>query len=108
MRILLLLVLITGYCNDSCGKARNHPAYSIMANGEETYYGAIACPPEWEFGTVIVIPELGTFECADRGGAIRSTLEGRRIDIWFETCKEAVDWGIRQEQVLMPIERRQP
>lgn len=102
MRILLLLVLITGYCDDSCGKSIDHPAYGIMANGEQTYYGAIACPPEWEFGTIVIVPELGVFRCADRGH-----LQDNHIDIWHQTCKKAMDWGVRK-QTVMVIERRQP
>ena len=44
-----------------------------MANGErwqDFMDYAIACPPEWKFGTKIIINGK-TWECKDRGGAIK-------------------------------------
>lgn len=34
---------------------------------------------------------IGVFVIMDTGGAVR----GNKIDLWFSSCAEAVDWGIR-------------
>lgn len=34
---------------------------------------------------------IGIFVIMDTGGAIR----GNKIDLWFDNCREALDWGIR-------------
>lgn len=34
---------------------------------------------------------IGIFVIMDTGGAIR----GNKIDLWFDSCREAEDWGIR-------------
>jgi 3D (Asp-Asp-Asp) domain-containing protein len=44
------------------------------------------------FGTRIYIPGYGSGIAQDRGGAIR----GNRIDLFFETEKEALQWGRRK------------
>jgi len=91
-------MLITGYCDASCGKVANDPAYGIMANGERTHLGVIACPPEWPFGTRIKVVGLpGWYTCKDRGGAIHEN----RLDIWFRTCEEAIIWGSVEKQVVI-------
>ena len=35
---------------------------------------------------------IGIFVIMDTGGAIR----GNKIDLWFDSCREASDWGIRR------------
>lgn len=35
---------------------------------------------------------VGIFVIMDTGGAIR----GNKIDLWFDSCREASDWGIRR------------
>ena len=47
---------------------------SRMASGKpwQDYIGrAAACPPEWRFGTLIILPGGEQFECLDRGSRIR-------------------------------------
>lgn len=34
---------------------------------------------------------IGIFVIMDTGGAVR----GNKIDLWFDNCREALDWGIR-------------
>lgn len=34
---------------------------------------------------------IGIFVIMDTGGAVR----GNKIDLWFDSCREATDWGIR-------------
>jgi len=57
----------------NCSNFSNGVCISKMASGEAwaPYVGrAVACPPEWPFGTVV---ELNGFQwvCKDRGGAIK-------------------------------------
>jgi 3D (Asp-Asp-Asp) domain-containing protein len=35
---------------------------------------------------------IGIFVIMDTGGAVR----GNTIDLWFDSCREALDWGIRR------------
>lgn len=90
-RLLIMVFVITGYCNASCGKPINHSAYAIMANGERTHEGAIACPFWMPLGSSVFVKGR-RLECKDRGGAIR----GNRLDIWFPSCEEALEWGRRK------------
>lgn len=99
IRLIIAVFTITGYCNLSCDKPPTHPAYAVMANGEYTHQGAIACPPKIPLGTEVYLP-IGKFICEDRGGAIK----GNRLDIWFPSCKEAREWG-RKEMVGMVIHK---
>jgi 3D (Asp-Asp-Asp) domain-containing protein len=34
---------------------------------------------------------IGIFVIMDTGGAVR----GNKLDLWFDSCREALDWGIR-------------
>ena len=97
LKIFLLTLIITGYCNGSCDKPPAHPAYGITASGIRTHEGTIACPPEWGFGTKVYIPGEGWFVCEDRGSAIK----GNRIDRWFQKCTDAIAWGIQQKIVMV-------
>jgi len=94
INLAIAIFLVTGYCNDSCGKLPSHPAYAIMANGEDTHWGAIACPEWLDLGDKLIIRNQ-IFTCKDRGEAIN----GKRLDIWFPTCEEALVWG----RVTMPV-----
>lgn len=97
LKIFLLTLIITGYCNGSCDKPPAHPAYAITANGTRTHEGTIACPPQWDFGTKVYIFGEGWFICEDRGGAITKN----RIDRWFDTCGEALEWGVQEKWVIV-------
>lgn len=97
LNLFVLTLIISGYCNSSCGKLPTHPAYAITASGTRTHLGAIACPPEWPFGTKVYIPGEAWFVCEDRGSAIK----GNRIDIWFPTCDEAIEWGMRERIAIV-------
>jgi peptidoglycan hydrolase-like protein with peptidoglycan-binding domain len=49
------------------------------ASGAEVYFGMVAAPPEYAFGTKICLVELGWLVTVDdRGGAIKNN----RIDLW--------------------------
>ncbi len=41
------------------------------------------------------IEDMGVFVCEDRGGAITDN----RLDIWFPSCRSALEFGIRKRHV---------
>ena len=80
---------VTGYCpcKKCCGKTDGITASGVLATPNHT----IAAPKEYPFETKIVLDEYGTFYVEDRGGSIKDN----RLDRFFSTHKEALDWGIQ-------------
>lgn len=76
----------TGYsANDSTQGTDN-----ITATGKEVYEGVIAVDPRIiPLGTTVEIKDLGKFIAEDTGGKIK----GNRIDIYFNSKKEAKKFG---------------
>lgn len=88
---------ITAYCGCAkcCGKTDG-----ITASGTHVTAGrTIAAPPEIPFGTKLVI-NGHTYTVEDRGGAIK----GNRIDIYFNTHEEALQWGVKYLEVFKVVE----
>lgn len=74
-------------CKQCCGKTNG-----ITASGNKAKAGVtVAMPSKYKFGTKIDIKGMGTYIVQDRGGAI----SGNRIDIFFNTHKEALKFGRR-------------
>ena len=89
---LSLVMTVTGYCN-----ATGAPPYQgITASGMKANEIVMACPPEMPFGTVILM-DGRIFFCMDRGPAI---VKGR-LDRWFSTCNEAIEWGKQRKEVFI-------
>ena len=106
---------VTGYCDCGlcCGWERSWfglgaPVISsgpnkgrpkevgITASGTEADYGTIAADTRvLPFGTVIYVPGYGYGRVEDRGGAIK----GSRLDLWFASHEEALEWGRRRMKV---------
>ena len=87
---------ITAYCGCAkcCGKTDG-----ITASGTHVTAGrTIAAPPEIPFGTQIII-NGHTYTVEDRGGAIK----GNRIDIYFETHEEALNFGVQYVEIFKVI-----
>lgn len=84
-----IAVEATGYCPciNCCGKTNGITASGKKAQANHT----IAAPSTYKFGTQIEIKGYGTYVVEDRGGAIN----GNRIDIFFNTHQEALNWGRR-------------
>lgn len=84
-----IAVEATGYCPciSCCGKTDGITASGKKAQANHT----IAAPSTYKFGTQIEIKGYGTYVVEDRGGAIN----GNRIDIFFNTHQEALNWGRR-------------
>ena len=85
---------ITAYCGCAkcCGKTDG-----ITASGTHVKAGrTVAAPPELAFGTKLKINgHIYTVE--DRGGAIK----GKRIDIYFDTHEEALQFGVKYYEVFI-------
>ena len=106
----------TGYCpcGQCCGWERSwippfRPVYSsgplkgqrkkvgVTASGTKAEKGTIAADTRYfPFGTVMRIPGYGTGNVEDRGGDIKGPA---RIDLFFKTHKQALEWGRRRVQV---------
>lgn len=107
----------TGYCKcgDCCGWKRNllmRPVHAygpnkgkkkkvgITASGTKAKPGTIAADTSvFPFGTRMKIPGYGWGTVEDRGGAIK----GGRIDLFFKSHKEALEWG--RQTVKVRVER---
>lgn len=79
----------TGYCpcSQCCGKSTG-----ITASGAKAQAGVtVAMSSSYAFGTQVEIQGMGTYTVQDRGGAI----QGNKIDIFFNTHQEALNFGRR-------------
>ncbi len=69
------------------------------ADGTPVSPGMIAAPPNYQFGTKMYIPGIGTVAVHDRGGAIK----GNRLDVWMgygdKGLQRALSWGKRTLEV---------
>lgn len=104
----IVTVEATGYCKcgSCCGWKRNLMMIPVYAYGPmegqrkkvgETASGTKAKPGRtiaadtsiFPFGTKIKVPGYGWGVVEDRGGAIK----GNRLDLFFKTHKQALEWG---------------
>lgn len=86
---------ITGYCSCSrcCGKSNGITASGTKAKAGRTIAADTSKLP---FGTKVVI-NGHTYTVEDRGGAIN----GNKIDIFFSSHNEALQWGVRYCDVYL-------
>ena len=86
--------VVTAYCG--CEICCESYADGITASGYKLQNGSkvIAAPADIPFGTKIYIPGYGLATVEDRGGSIK----GNRLDVYFQTHKEALEWG---KQILL-------
>lgn len=80
-------------CEKCCGKwakvlPRGTASGHIIKKGDKF----IAAPKNIPFGTIIDVPGYGKATVLDRGGAIK----GNKLDLYFESHKEALQWGRKQ------------
>ena len=103
----------TGYC--ACGKCCNwqrtfygkpviadgpnkgkRKKVGITASGTKSKPGTLAADTSiYPFGTVMYIPGYGYGRVEDRGSAIK----GGRLDLFFNSHKEALKWGRQQKRI---------
>ena len=90
---------ITGYCNDEkcTGKNIGDKGYGITKSGKIAKWGTVAVDTKIiSLGTKLKIEGFDTiFEALDIGGAIKKD----KIDIWFPTHQEALNWGRQKRKV---------
>lgn len=109
----------TGYCpcRKCCGWKRNwfgRPVFAggplkgrpkkvgVTASGTRARYGTIAADTSrFPFGTIMHIPGYGYGRVEDRGSAIR----GGKIDLFFRSHSEALQWGRERKQVRVWLPR---
>lgn len=95
---------ITAYCpcEKCCGKTPEDPWYGITATGTRATQGrTIAVDPTViPYGSVVYFegPEglVTGYVAEDCGGAI----QGNRIDLYFDSHQEALEWGVREMEVF--------
>lgn len=89
---------VTAYCQGPC--CCGNSADGITANGHRIRPGEkfVAADRRYAFGTMLAIPgynESRPVPVWDRGGAIK----GNKLDVYFDSHKEALKWGVRNLQV---------
>lgn len=91
-------VILTGYDNDyECTQSGR----GITASGTVANRGTMAVPRQIPFGTKITLKNapksVHSYRIAeDRGGAIKVKNNVYKFDIWFETHKEAIKFGVHR------------
>jgi len=91
---------VTAYCPCArcCGKSDGITADGTYAPG---CLGLIVAAPKGIlFGTLLQIEGVGVATVHDRGGAI----SGSRLELFFATHKEALQWGVQERKVSMWVE----
>lgn len=90
-------VIVTGYC--SCPVCCGPNANGLTATGSKAQLGTIAADTSiFPFGTQLNVPGYGDGVVEDTG----SKVKGYRIDVWFPTHEQAVQWGTREMFVALP------
>ncbi|KKN73487.1 hypothetical protein LCGC14_0400620 [marine sediment metagenome] len=87
-----ILWRVTAFC--PCGKCCGKWSDGITASGHPAVGEFVAAPPEIPFGTRLAIDGYAgglPVPVLDRGGAIK----GKRLDVYFDTHQEALDWGVK-------------
>lgn len=91
----ILEMEVTAYCG--CESCCGEYSDGITASGYIIRQGdkLIAAPRTFRFDTTVFIPGYGLAKVKDRGGSIK----GNRLDVYFSTHEEALEWGRRTLQV---------
>jgi len=89
---------VTAYC--PCPECTGTGSPGITASGHKIQTGDVfvAADKRYSFGTEMIIPGYNDdqpVEVLDRGGAIK----GNRIDVFFPTHEEALEWGVKNLDV---------
>jgi 3D (Asp-Asp-Asp) domain-containing protein len=91
-------MVVTAYCpcDKCCGK---YGWGYTTASGYKIQKGDrfVAAPKAYAFGTVMQIKGYGIVRVEDRGGAIK----GNKLDVYFDTHQEALEWGVKKMKVLV-------
>ena len=95
---LIISMKVTAYC--PCEKCCGKWADGITASGHKIQPGDafVAADKRYPFGTKVIVPGYENnqpVKVLDRGGAIK----GNRIDVFFSTHQEALEWGVKKLQI---------
>jgi 3D (Asp-Asp-Asp) domain-containing protein len=96
-------IRVTAYC--PCAKCCGEYADGITASGHEIKPGDmfVAADKRYAFHTEMIVPGYNNSQpvkVLDRGGAIK----GNRLDVFFATHQEALEWGVRYLDVQVRCE----
>ena len=73
----------------------------LTSSGTKAKYGTIAADTRYyPYGTVMKVPGYGKGVVEDTGGAIKGP---RRIDLYFKTRKQALEWG--RQKLTVKVKR---
>ena len=73
----------------------------LTSSGTKAKYGTIAADTRYyPYGTVMKVPGYGKGVVEDTGSAIKGP---RRIDVYFKTRKQALEWG--RQKLTVKVER---
>ena len=89
---------VTAYC--ACSKCCGRYADGITACGHKIQPGdaLAAADAQYAFGTEMIVPGYNAGKAVkvlDRGGLIR----GNRLDVFFDSHQQALEWGVKYLQV---------
>ncbi len=95
---LTVRMCVTAYC--PCPKCCGRYSDGVTACGHKMHPGDsfVAADKKYPFGTEMIIPGYKSDQSVkvlDRGGAIC----GNRLDVFFDSHKEALEWGVRNLDV---------
>ncbi len=95
---LTVRMRVTAYC--PCPKCCGRYSDGITASGHKICLGDffVAADRKYPFGTEMIVPGYKSGEAVkvlDRGGVIR----GNRLDVFFDSHQEALQWGVRNLDV---------
>ena len=94
---------VTAYC--PCEKCCGRFADGFTASGRAAEGFFVAAPPDIPFGTLLSIPGYNDgipVPVLDRGNAIN----GNKLDVFFPTHKEALEWGVKYLEVRIERETK--
>ena len=95
---ITIVYKITAYC--PCKKCCGIHADGITASGYRINKGDKFCAAgDFDFLTILKIPNYGLAIVLDRGGAIKENC----IDIYFDTHEEALEWGVEYLEIDIVI-----
>ena len=88
--------IVTAYCPNEC--CCEEYADGITASGHVIKEGDQFCAadPVIPFGMILDIEGYGIVPVLDRGGKIK----GNKIDIFFWTHEEALEWGVQELEIF--------
>jgi 3D (Asp-Asp-Asp) domain-containing protein len=95
---LTVKMRVTAYC--PCSKCCGEYSDGQTASGHKIRPGDgfVAADCRYDFGTQMLVPGYNNSRAVkvlDRGGAIR----GNRLDLFFHTHQEALNWGVQYLEV---------